>query len=141
MRTSHYIELVGLPGSGKTEAAKILLAELQTKRIGVQMRNPLNANLYVKTYIVLKMLWLLCKHPSLIRLWLSPIADEYTKTPHIRSVVRNMRYRLIAESVIVSYKMRKKDTIFINDEGIFCRVVALLTLLQINYEYAERLLS
>ncbi|MEX0917671.1 MAG: hypothetical protein WDZ93_00790 [Candidatus Paceibacterota bacterium] len=123
MTTPRYIELIGLPGAGKTTAAKLLAGSLAESGIESTQRTPLNAGIFRKLSIVFGVCALLLRVPSLLGLWRYSVRAEYRGTPYARSVVQNVRARLLVEAVVVRQLCALHNKILVNDEGLIGKLV------------------
>lgn len=140
MSTNHYIEFIGLPGSGKTEAAKLLLKRLQEEEIRSSLRIPIKPNLFFKIKIILGVCLTFFQTPTLLRLWFSPTKGDYSAVPGVQTVAVKVRRRLIAEIVIVKYLLAQDAKVLINDEGLIGKVVVLSLQLGLEEDLAVELL-
>lgn len=140
MITTKYIEIIGLPGAGKTTVAKKLVECLQENGIDSAKRSPLNISILQKIQILFGVFMLLIKTPLLFRLCFCSISSEYKHVPNVRSVVRNIKLRLLVEVVVLRQTLVKDKQTFINDEGLIGRLVALSALTSLEENQMTELL-
>jgi len=140
MVTPRYIELVGLAGAGKTSMANALSTLFRQSGIKTSLREPIRAGLFLRVRLLFSVCRLCALHPSLLLVCVPSIRREYRNTPHVRTVVRNLRTRLLLEAVIVRY-LSKYHQVFINDEGITDRVLVLFVLTYMSEDRAISLLQ
>lgn len=142
MKNTHYIEIVGMPGAGKTSAAQKMVKDLPLHDETAQVRTPLATGFFVRLKIGLQIIILLLGHPNLLKLFFAKVHLAYKKTPHIKQVIRNLCFRLVTESIIVRSVIVQCDkNFFINDEGVFGKLIALATLLDLKDAYVRKLLD
>lgn len=141
MKDIAYIELIGIPGTGKTTAAKLLVAILQEAGTVCTYRAPLRVNVFRKFKIILAVCWLVLKTPALLRLWTRAVVPTYRSLPHVRLVIRTIRRRLLLESSIVRHLLAPGDSVVVNDEGVIGKLVVLSLLTGIDEEMVFELLT
>lgn len=141
MQKQRYIEFIGLPGSGKTEAARALCSYATTVGVTCELRKPIGSRIFYKIQIIIGTLLFCIRHPNVLVLWSGSIEEEYQNTPHITSVVANVRWRLLVEVILVRSMLRRPEHTFINDEGITGKVVVLSLLIGIDTTTMHKLLS
>jgi hypothetical protein len=141
MTKLHYIETIGLPGSGKTEAGKLLVKCLGEKDIPAMQRSPLRSGFLRRIRIIIEATCLLLTVPALWQFWLSPLQGDYGKVPQAWTVLRGVRWRLILEAVIVREMLEKDQIVLVNDEGIIGKVVVLSLLVNMPEEKVVRILN
>lgn len=125
MNNAKYIEIVGLPGSGKTTVAKLLVEELKESGIESYRRLPLNINIAYKIKILFCVLFIFIRFPIVWSILFAKISSKYKKVKSSKKVVKNIKARLLIELVIVQKFFLKKESIVFNDEGIVGRLVVL----------------
>ena len=140
MNTSRYIEIIGTPGSGKTVMGKLLLSALEEQGFPATLRSPLRADFLLRVKIVLRTIVFLFMHPVLLRLWFLSVSTEYSDTPHVRSVIRNIRVRAVVEAVVARDLTNGESRVVINDEGIVGKLVVLSLITNMQRGLCERML-
>lgn len=135
-----YIEIVGLPGAGKTTAAKFMVHCLQKVGRDATQRVPLRISLFQRIRILFKVGILILKTPGLCRFLVYPILPKYRHVRHARSVVWNMRVRFCIEVIIVQGLLAQNKAILVNDEGVIGKLVPLSVVSGIPEVVTEALL-
>ncbi len=128
MQKTSYIEFVGPPGTGKTLCAHMLRDMLCARGFTAQVRSKLNISIFTKIQLIFRASIFFIKTPSLWLLFFHRIRLAYRHTAHVRSIVRNLRMRLLLEVIIIRFLLKKHPGILINDEGMIGRLVALSVL-------------
>ena len=129
MFTSSYNEIIGLPGSGKSYACKILVDHAKKQNIVLQTRQPLNLSVFDRFYIVIKVLRFVIINREMLKWWMIQPLRAYTVNPHTRKIVRNLKFRVIIESIIIQKIQKNNSVKILNDEGIIGKIVVLSLLL------------
>jgi len=133
MKNSHqYIEFVGVPGAGKTEAAKLFTAELQDRGEMAHFREGAGRSVFLKLWLFPRALFFLRKVPKVM------CSDSFKDAPGVRTVIQNLRWRFAVEAVVVRHLLSQGA--LVNDEGLVGKVVALMTLAELSKEDAVQLL-
>lgn len=142
MENTNYVEVIGVPGAGKTHFTRLLTRMCNEKGIEAISRNPLGKNIVLRIFLFLKMCLTILSRPLLWRVLFLGIRKEYREVLHARDVVRNLKVRLVWEVVVLSYlRGREKEKIIVHDEGIVGRVVALRVLAETNDDLLKVLLK
>lgn len=134
MTDTRYIEIIGLPGSGKTTVTKLLEERLKERGVDSVRRKPLNAGIFRKVMIIFELFVFVLKTPCLFRLWFYSIELKYRNLSHVRSVVWNIRSRFFLETAIIKKNLSKNKKILINDEGLIGRLVVFSILVGVREE-------
>lgn len=128
-----YIEIVGVPGAGKTFIASSLVQKLNDRGVKAVARPKLGRGIFGKIILVVKASVIFCKNRSLRAAALLKVNKTYKGVRHVNTVVRNLKIRLVWELVVVQQACKKHDKdIFIHDEGIIGRIVALSVLTEMS---------
>lgn len=121
MSDTKYIEIVGLPGSGKTTISNMLVSNLEDSF----KRTPLNINLFQKINIVIGVVILFFRFPFVFKILFAKTSVDYKNIKSTKEVVWNIKIRLLTEMVLIRKNFLKSKKIFFNDEGIIGRLVVL----------------
>ena len=130
MLGSPYIEIIGLAGSGKTTLRDQLIEEARKAGHNYRSRQPLNFNFLQRVQVIIKSLRLMFIHLSILKWVMARPSGPYSITPHANTIIKNLKFRVIIESVIVRNMLSSDPITLINDEGIIGKAVVLSVLLQ-----------
>lgn len=130
MRETPYIEIIGLAGSGKTTLRDQLIDEAHKAGHRYRYREPLNLNFLQRALIIIKSLRFLFVHLSILKWIAARPAGPYSTTPYANKITRNLKFRVIIESVIVRNMLVDNPITLVNDEGIIGKAVVLSLLLE-----------
>ena len=130
MRGSPYIEIIGLAGSGKTTLRDQLIDEGRKAGHRYRYRQPLKSNFLQRVQIIIKSLRFLFVHLSILEWITARPSGSYSTTPHAIKITKNLKFRVILESVIVRNMLSYDPVTLINDEGIIGKAVVLSLLLE-----------
>lgn len=122
MKHPLYIEIIGLPGSGKTKAGELLVECLGDIGVEGKLRLPIDAGFLSRVNIFLQSLILFLFTPALWQLWLHSPKGEYSKVPGATKVARSVRRRLVLEAIIAK-KLLRGNQVLINDEGLIGKTI------------------
>lgn len=130
MLRSPYIEIIGLAGSGKSTLRDQLIEEAHKIGHNYRYRQQLNFNFLQRVQILIKSFRLLFIHLSILKWVMARPSGPYSITPHSNKIIKNLKFRIIIESVIVRNMLASDPITFINDEGIIGKAVVLSLLLE-----------
>jgi thymidylate kinase len=141
MSSLKYIEVIGLPGVGKTTVSNVLVERLNEKSVASYKRSPLNPSFIKKIKILFGVLIALITKPVLFKVLFSSISADYKKIPSTKKVIRNIKTRLLTEIVIVSQMLKSKEEVFVNDEGLIGRLVVLSLITNLKEDFVIKLIK
>lgn len=132
MLRSPYIEIIGLAGSGKSTFRDLLIEQGHKSGEIYRYRQPLNVNMLGRFQLVCKVLSFFFVYPITLKWIIASPSGPYSISPHVNAVVKNLKFRVILESIIIKYLLSSNSKPLINDEGIIGKTVVLSLLLQKN---------
>ncbi len=141
MQNTSYIELIGLPGAGKTETANLLLRCFGESNKRAVKRERLTLNFLLKTKLFFFTAILPLTNIRLLKLIFSGASPAYHDTAHIYSTLFNLRHGLVKEIVLARELFSRTEEVFINDEGVAGKLVALSILSNCNKEGVKDLIT
>jgi len=136
-----YIEIIGLAGSGKSTLRDLLIEQGHKSGETYRYRQPLTLNIFGRYKLGFKFLSLFLVHPIALKWILATPSGPYAKSPHVDKVTKNLKFRVILESIIIRHLLSGSPKKLINDEGIIGKVVVLSLLLQKNMSDVIQLLN
>lgn len=141
MFQTQYVEIIGLAGSGKTSLKNLLLKYGDEVGDSYQSRELGNLSSFARIRVFFKFLLFLIFHPKSFEWLLARPAAPFGLSPEAKKITRNLKFRVILESVIVRDLLRKYSNLLLNDEGIIGRAVVLSILIQKNIDETQNFLE
>lgn len=141
MAETLYIELIGLPGNGKTVAGYRLEQHLANSALNVALRKPLSSPLSVKLAIIFRILGLVITKPSTLKLWFILMNSKYQHVTNAKFAYHKVRNRFFIEVAVIDYLFKQGLDILINDEGVIGKVCVFCLLSGHDERFAVKILT
>ena len=141
MADTLYIELIGLPGNGKTVAGHRLEQHLANKALNVALRKPLMSPLSVKLAIIVRILGLVITKPATLKLWFILMNGKYQHVTNAKFAYHKVRNRFFIEVAVIDYLFKQGLDILINDEGVIGKVCVFCLLSGHDEHFAVKILT
>jgi len=135
-----YIELVGVAGVGKTTVVKQLTEIVNSKTILLRARGPIGKGIWLKLHILLSISIIVLTTPKIFSLYFLKPKKQFTKTKHIREVIRNLVTRMIIDTAVIRCLIKENQGCIVNDEGLIGKLVSLSILTNIDSSKIDALI-
>ena len=135
-----YLELIGVPGSGKTTIAEYMLECAKKKEFQLSGRTPLRKTALLRTKVVFEILMLIFRKPYLLQLLKLKPNKKYRETPEINRTLFKLIIGLVIDTATINCRLRTSSNNLINDEGLVGKIVSLQVMTNLKHDLFSKLI-